>query len=107
MDGRKNQQETDIDCGGNKCGKCQNGKTCLENNDCTSDFCDENKCATREYCIFVNFQHFESTHLTMNYLIVSLLYPATFIEKRLDKILNFENRFKYYKKFAKLMFHLI
>ena len=41
----KNQDETDIDCGGN-CGKCTNGNLCLVDSDCISDYCNpDNKCS--------------------------------------------------------------
>lgn len=37
--------ETDIDCGGNVCGKCANTKSCLEDTDCLSGHCnDSGKC---------------------------------------------------------------
>ena len=37
-DNIKNQDETDIDCGGT-CDKCDNGKSCSTNSDCESDYC--------------------------------------------------------------------
>ncbi|CAF1557630.1 unnamed protein product [Adineta ricciae] len=40
----KNQDETDIDCGGGKCSKCNNGMMCNVDCDCISDICRENKC---------------------------------------------------------------
>jgi hypothetical protein len=41
---KKDSQESDIDCGG-QCDLCVEGKTCRENSDCSSRFCDENnKC---------------------------------------------------------------
>jgi hypothetical protein len=44
--------ETDIDCGGNKCSeRCKEGKKCDENNDCESSLnCKDSKC-TRSTCI--------------------------------------------------------
>ena len=39
FDGSKNQQESDVDCGGPACPKCTNGKTCLTNTDCASNTC--------------------------------------------------------------------
>jgi len=39
-DGMKNQDESDVDCGGTKCNKCDVGKACGANSDCTSDSCD-------------------------------------------------------------------
>lgn len=40
--------ETDIDCGGPKCPKCIDGKTCVAATDCTGGFCESNtkQCAT-------------------------------------------------------------
>jgi hypothetical protein len=41
----KNQDETDIDCGGMVCtARCSDGKHCLANADCTSNLCQLNKC---------------------------------------------------------------
>ena len=37
--------ETDLDCGGNLCGGCGNGKKCLKSTDCASAFCDKGICA--------------------------------------------------------------
>ncbi|MDD5254008.1 MAG: hypothetical protein PHG05_02800 [Candidatus Nanoarchaeia archaeon] len=43
-DNIKNQDETDIDCGGS-CRDCKEGKKCNEDSDCMSDSCsDDNKC---------------------------------------------------------------
>lgn len=39
-DGVKNQDETDVDCGGAKCNKCDVGKTCTADADCASNSCD-------------------------------------------------------------------
>ncbi len=44
-DAMKNAAETDVDCGGNACGKCANGKACLANTDCLSAGCVGNVCA--------------------------------------------------------------
>ncbi len=45
-DNIKNQDETDIDCGGTKCSKCNNTMACKANSDCISGFCNsENICA--------------------------------------------------------------
>lgn len=38
-DGIKNQDETDVDCGGVICGKCANTKSCKIINDCQSNYC--------------------------------------------------------------------
>ena len=44
-DGYKDQDETDIDCGGSTCSTCANDKSCLVDGDCTNSFCDpNNKC---------------------------------------------------------------
>ena len=43
-DGVKNQDETDVDCGGS-CTKCPTGKDCKVAGDCTSDICTSNICA--------------------------------------------------------------
>ncbi len=47
-DKKKNKDETDIDCGGNKCAKCADKKKCKVDQDCISDFCNKKKC-TRKY----------------------------------------------------------
>ncbi len=42
----KNQDETDIDCGGKTCGvKCSLGKSCTASADCTSGICVNSTCA--------------------------------------------------------------
>lgn len=38
--------ETDVDCGGNACLKCIDGKDCVNNNDCAGGSCVNNKCTT-------------------------------------------------------------
>lgn len=40
----KNQEETDVDCGGS-CSKCQAGKACLNNGDCQSNNCESGRCS--------------------------------------------------------------
>ena len=50
-DGRKNQDETDVDCGGNACRgtiKCTTGETCVVPADCKDRICDpaDNTCAS-------------------------------------------------------------
>jgi hypothetical protein len=45
-DGRRNGAETDIDCGGGTCPRCQNGKTCGVANDCVSGTCTSGQCVT-------------------------------------------------------------
>lgn len=44
-DGIKNQDETDVDCGGTKCAKCENGKTCNDPSDCVNGECEDGKCS--------------------------------------------------------------
>jgi len=43
MDGVKNGNETDVDCGGN-CPRCLNGRTCSGRNDCVGAFCKDGTC---------------------------------------------------------------
>jgi hypothetical protein len=45
IDGVKNGYETDVDCGGPDCFACENGSTCIKDEDCVSNFCDEGTCA--------------------------------------------------------------
>ena len=40
----KNQDETDVDCGGIICPKCNNTKTCKNTSDCLSKTCKNNVC---------------------------------------------------------------
>ncbi len=42
-DGFKNQDESDIDCGGATCGSCSLGKACAVNSDCSTDYCNSTK----------------------------------------------------------------
>ncbi|MCC6969561.1 MAG: SUMF1/EgtB/PvdO family nonheme iron enzyme, partial [Phycisphaerales bacterium] len=42
----KDGNETDVDCGGNACGKCIDGKVCIAKTDCAGGACLEGKCAT-------------------------------------------------------------
>ena len=44
-DNAKNGDETDVDCGGTHCGKCEEGKSCKQNEDC-----DTGKCGTSGKC---------------------------------------------------------
>jgi hypothetical protein len=45
-DSKKNGYETDVDCGGGECTKCDLTNSCLENSDCHSGFCNSsNMCA--------------------------------------------------------------
>ncbi|HLT40459.1 MAG TPA: hypothetical protein VK034_29470 [Enhygromyxa sp.] len=45
-DGVQNQDETDVDCGGDNCSKCDEGKGCSEASDCTSNMCIGQLCVT-------------------------------------------------------------
>ena len=49
-DGEKNQGESDTDCGGNLCPKCNNDKTCHLNSDCATDFCSFGVCQDINSC---------------------------------------------------------
>ena len=46
--GRKDTNETDVDCGGPKCRKCVDGKQCVAATDCAGGFCELNtkQCST-------------------------------------------------------------
>jgi len=46
---KKNQNESDIDCGGS-CPKCSNDKSCRLDTDCQSDFCSFGFCKTKDIC---------------------------------------------------------
>ncbi len=58
-DNIRNQDESDIDCGGIKCSKCDNTRICQENSDCDSGVC-KNQTCVRKYYQWLNTQHFES-----------------------------------------------
>lgn len=47
FDGEKNQDETDVDCGGS-CGGCALEEVCESANDCLADYCVDNRCASEE-----------------------------------------------------------
>lgn len=51
-DGNKNGYETDVDCGGQTCPPCSNGKNCLVDSDCESGVCDNvtGKCVDNYVC---------------------------------------------------------
>jgi len=49
-DGIKNGTETDIDCGGSCTTKCQNGKGCGVNGDCSSSICTGGVCQAAPTC---------------------------------------------------------
>jgi hypothetical protein len=44
QDGVKNQDESDIDCGGALCASCLEGKACSSDRDCKSQACNKNVC---------------------------------------------------------------
>ncbi|MBX3232878.1 MAG: hypothetical protein KIT84_42350 [Labilithrix sp.] len=44
-DGKKNNDETDIDCGGKNAEKCADDKACKVDGDCKNDLCKSDKCA--------------------------------------------------------------
>ncbi|MBM3204546.1 hypothetical protein FJZ48_01015 [Candidatus Uhrbacteria bacterium] len=49
-DGLRNQNETDVDCGG-VCAKCANGKFCSSNADCVNGSCNGNICGGGNQCL--------------------------------------------------------
>ncbi|CAF1186036.1 unnamed protein product [Adineta ricciae] len=50
MDGVRSQDESDVDCGGETCPKCKIGKHCNEDCDCSTNTCNNGKCAAFESC---------------------------------------------------------
>ncbi len=42
---KQDGNETDVDCGGGECNKCEDGKDCKKNSDCSSGKCEEGTCA--------------------------------------------------------------
>ncbi|CAF1334586.1 unnamed protein product [Rotaria sordida] len=53
-DGVKNQDETDADCGGRTCEKCENGKVCNVASECISGECSSNLCQMCSLSSFIN-----------------------------------------------------
>lgn len=47
-DEQLNQNETDVDCGGGICPRCENGKRCKGGFDCLSGSCREGRCAAKK-----------------------------------------------------------
>ena len=43
-DGKRNGDETGVDCGGATCGRCDNGAACLASDDCLSGVCTNGSC---------------------------------------------------------------
>ncbi len=62
-DGAKNQNETDVDCGGICGANCADTKTCATKADCLNDFCFENRCGKStcslkiDTCSFFFYSH--------------------------------------------------
>ncbi|CAF1412356.1 unnamed protein product [Adineta steineri] len=50
IDRIKNEDETDIDCGGSRCPKCNNIMNCNDDSDCISSYCKNKKCNPIETC---------------------------------------------------------
>ena len=44
-DGIKNNEETDVDCGGLTCAKCALGRACLSGSDCLKNSCQNQVCS--------------------------------------------------------------
>ena len=59
----KNQDETDVDCGGGICPRCNNTRICKNAFDCLSNTCKNNTCA-RKCLIFLNFSHDHISHFS-------------------------------------------
>lgn len=50
-DSLKNQDESDVDCGGSNCGKCVLGKACTVDSDCSGNStCTDGKCESASSC---------------------------------------------------------
>lgn len=49
-DGVRNGGETDVDCGGPECNRCEAGRSCSVDDDCLSDDCDSGTCAPAATC---------------------------------------------------------
>ncbi|CAF1517494.1 unnamed protein product [Adineta ricciae] len=50
VDRLQNQDESDIDCGGETCPKCENGSACDGDRDCLTNTCRKKKCVPFESC---------------------------------------------------------
>ena len=48
-EGVQNGNETDIDCGGNSCQPCAEGKSCSVDSDCINNYCNSNKICSMNY----------------------------------------------------------
>jgi hypothetical protein len=56
VDGVKNQDETDVDCGGATCSKCGNTKSCNQASDCSSGYCNSGHICSSECFIIGNLK---------------------------------------------------
>lgn len=50
VDGEKNGNESDVDCGGLHCFGCLDTQECSKDVDCMSGYCDEGACVTPRHC---------------------------------------------------------
>jgi hypothetical protein len=53
FDGIKNQDETDIDCGGDTCTQCADNASCEGNNDCISLHCSSSVCSKYNNNVYI------------------------------------------------------
>jgi len=44
VDGERNNDEVDVDCGGSSCNGCEEGKACVLDKDCVTNFCQNRVC---------------------------------------------------------------
>src|SRR5690606_36436938 len=49
-DGEKNGEESDVDCGGRVCDRCETGKLCLVATDCETGYCENYVCEEVPTC---------------------------------------------------------
>jgi hypothetical protein len=61
--GIKDNDETDIDCGGNKCKKCSLDKDCILDPDCVTDKCENNKCIEESIIFEKNKEKYSDSEL--------------------------------------------
>jgi hypothetical protein len=50
QNGVKDHNETDVDCGGDKCDKCKLNQSCQQNSDCIDGYCVDQKCSDLPQC---------------------------------------------------------
>jgi len=80
-DGQQNQDETDVDCGGEACPRCEQGASCSSNPDCIFGYCklgvcqDEFDSPERNSAIDAGFlfEHYESTWHRMTFMYNGIL----------------------------------